>query len=159
MAYSTLPPVSKASAWDMQKQAMHFLEKLCATPTTHVFGICRLHKHYDVFEGECVVTYLDNGALRSVVEPLSPNVVPWQWKYSVETEQWVPTEYFRPLENFDPEQYDVSKVGSTLLPFIKDCGEEAFNQYGVCLNFLHLYNLEVKDGFVMLETTNKKART
>jgi hypothetical protein len=56
-------------------------------------SICRLHKHFELSLGECVVTVYENGALIAKVHPHNPDLVPWMWKFEENT--WLPCEFLQ----------------------------------------------------------------
>lgn len=56
----------------------------------------RLHKHFELSEGECVVTSLrDDGSFFTNIQEYSSDLVPWQFRYQAESNDWVATEFFR----------------------------------------------------------------
>ena len=82
--YNNLEKVGEAEKWQIEKEAVDLLTHLVDTPLTEYFGVCRLHRHFDIAEDECVVTSpIENGFYTRVAK-LSPEFIPWLWGYNVE---------------------------------------------------------------------------
>ena len=79
------------------------------------YGLCRLHKHFEIFSDECVVTRFQDGKYITTVKKYeSGKYTPWQWKYCSEKSQWIPVEFLETTES-KIDTNDVQVVGEALM--------------------------------------------
>jgi len=73
-----------------------------------MFGLCRLHKHFEITAQECVATEYKAPDFITYVAESNKGLQPWIWKYDQELNQWIECEYFVAPANF--VQLDTDKV-------------------------------------------------
>ena len=154
--YNTLEKVHDAEQWDMATQATALLEHLVDTPLTNYFGICRLHKHFEVAEDECVVTHFIENGFYSKVQKFSTDYLPWLWKYSEEEMKWIPMEYLVPPPNC--QTFDADQVGTAIVELLKGQGGNAFKMFGLCLNIATIFGFTLPQGYVLREQTDHETK-
>lgn len=139
---------------------MDLLKSIKELGAFELVGICRLHRHFDMKAGECVVSKIVDNQIRSSVKQYEANFVPWQWRYTEES-GWIACEFFEAesLSLSSEQLIMLQKVFELVEGAIKQLGvESAFNQLGLTLNIKSLGNLSGKDGYVFNETTDEEKR-
>lgn len=115
-----------------------------------MFGICRIHRHFNLGPMECVVTSKAATGYISQVKPYSSEFIPWQWKYSIVDKKWLPLEFVEIPADFITNslelQTDLAEFVTRELTQIQ--GTEAFEQFGISLDLCKLfkdplYNIDV----------------
>lgn len=75
--YNDLHHIAYAHAWEISQQAVDLLKQFSGDNDGYLFGTCRLHRHFVLAEGECVVTKLVNTEYVAEVARYDPSFVPW----------------------------------------------------------------------------------
>jgi len=75
--YNTLTHIHDAMRWDLQKVATDLLKSIKQLGAFELVGVCRLHRHFDMNEGECVVSKIVDNEIRASVQEHKATLVPW----------------------------------------------------------------------------------
>ena len=69
--------------WELEELALGMVRELQKIEGANYFaGVYRIHKHFDLNSGECVVTRSENNELKATVEPFQKHFVPWLWRFN-----------------------------------------------------------------------------
>lgn len=69
--YSESTHIDTAGDWDLEQSALNILQKLQKLSISNLIGAYRIHKHFELIPGECVVTTLSGTDLNASVQPFN----------------------------------------------------------------------------------------
>lgn len=73
--YSHMKHIDDACKWHIDGNVKGLLKLLA--DSNNIIGVCRLHKHFEVEAGECVVTKPFNGGFSTEVKSFNDEYLPW----------------------------------------------------------------------------------
>ena len=122
--------------------------------SSHSVGICRLHSHFKLDDGERVVTRpKDRGFLASVETEESYH--PWQWRYI--TNKWVPVEFYQGPAPNQAIQEELLSFQSVMQTYFEESPSDAI-LVGVALNIDAVLGVTRSSKEVLHETTDESKR-
>ena len=80
-SFMNLSNIRQANEWELGNNARMLIDLLHSIEKAqHLFGICRLHKHFEIEDSECVVTTCDDGiSFKTRVKPYQSEFLPCLW--------------------------------------------------------------------------------
>lgn len=77
--HNGLAHINEAMHYDIDQYSKELILKMNRSFDVFKYGICRLHKHFDLEEDECVVTTYDpqERKYHSAVKPFDAAYLPW----------------------------------------------------------------------------------
>lgn len=144
--YSQLEHINVAGKYDIEGKILVLLTWIRENGIK-LMGLCRLHKHFDVESGECVVSQRTKDGIRTKVRTILPEYIPWQWKYDQKELTWIPIEFISvkdlPVEAIQTKIISASEALKVLENVFKDLDEVSCSQIGICINLRTLFDFPV----------------
>ena len=162
--YGDLNHIHETTEWPYEDMAHAVLKQMKDAGACEMFGVCRLHKHFELNAGECVVTTLGENGFISSVHSYKANYIPRIWKFNKAETKWMPTEFIE-LPQHIASQSEVLKqieqasemMASVAQLFSMFDGVD-FTQIGLCIDISKIFQLIVPKGYCMGESTKEDER-